>query len=166
MVYSCCLKSEVFSDRRCVMIKVPYIYGSMTALSESERVGMRKFCEQLSELCRSYVGGSFAHHEHYKVPTTELTPEQSDLLIRRRLGQETSLFVAVAGDYSFDFGVMCEMAYRSDVPIVLINHHFRFYSGSMPKLLAGNPGIMHRIAYEQYDDALSKFKDYLISNWT
>ncbi len=145
--------------------KVPYIYSSMAELSVSEKADMRKFCTQLSELCRTRMGGSFVHHEHHEVPFTELPPDKADQIIRNRLGQFTSLFVAVAGEYSFDLGVMIEMAYHSDVPVVVIGHQFRFYNGSVPKLLAGNPGIKKRIVYEKYGDALPVFEDYLISEW-
>lgn len=155
-------RSSVRENR---VIKVPYIYSSMTELSVSEKADVRKFCAQMSDLCRRRMGGSFVHHEHHEVPFTELTPDQADLIIRNRLGRLTSLFIAVAGEYSFDLGVMIEMAYRSDVPVVVIGHQFRFYNGAIPKLLGGNPGIKKRIAYERYDDALPTLEDFIITNF-
>lgn len=136
--------------------KIAYIGGPLTDLSPSEQACIKKFYEDLADVCERVTGArAFVPHEHYDpVKHAHYTPAQVDAAERRQVCELTSFLVVAAIAPSWGGGIEVEMANRSGVPIIILCHADKRIS----RLLHGNPAVRAIITYRTMDEALTKFE--------
>ena len=134
------------------MEKSVYICGPLTELPEDKKPTIYNFYELIGALAEEVFGvPGFVPHKHCDpVLHKTLTPMQVNNIERNQVGNLTSCLVVVTIAPSWGGGIEVEMAYRSDVPIIILHE-----VGKKPsRLLLGNPGVKAVVEYASVDDAL------------
>lgn len=141
--------------------KIIYISGALTSISEQERIKLRKFYEELGEVCKEYDFESYIPHI-YGDPKflAHLSAAQIDRRDRLAVTQ-SYLIVAYVGIPSIGVGIEIELANHSNKPVILLYEKERFEQRIISRLVRGNPSIKHEIAFLNFEDAKEKLKMYL-----
>lgn len=141
------------------MHKQPYICYALTELPEATRDNAKRFYEAVGGVCTEVLGAeAFIPHQNYDpVKHAHFTPAEVDRAERAQVCTLTSVLVVVALAPSWGGGIEVEMAYRSNVPIIIL----RRKNEKLSRLLLGNPGVKDVIWYDNEVDALAKLKTAL-----
>lgn len=137
-----------------------YICGPLTELDPQTREKTKRLYENLASLCLDALGvRAFVPHEHYDpIKHASFTPQEVDTAERTQVCEKTSILIVVAILPSWGGGIEVEMAYRSNVPIILLIPKNKKTS----RLLRGNPGIKCGIEYNSEIEALAAVKYELL----
>ena len=138
-----------------------YISGALTSISEQERIQLRKFYEELGEICKEYNFEPYIPHI-YGDPKflAHLTAEQIDRRDRLAVTQ-SCLVIAYVRIPSTGVGIEIELAYHSNKPVILLYEKEKFEQRIISRLVRGNPSIKHEIVFSDFEDAKEKLKIYL-----
>jgi len=138
--------------------KVPYICGPLTELPEEKQLLVKKFYEQIADVCQEIFGErAFVPHEHYDPQKhSSYTPAQVDAAERKQVCQYTSLLIVVAIVPSWGGGIEVEMACRSGVPVIIICEREKLEQKKISRLLRGNPAVVDIISYNSEKEAIEK----------
>lgn len=141
--------------------KIIYISGALTNISEQERIQLRKFYEELGEICKEYNFEPYIPHI-YGDPKflAHLTAAQIDRRDRMAVTQ-SYLIIAYVGIPSLGVGIEIELAYHSNKPVILLYEKEKFEQRIISRLVRGNPSIKHEIAFLNFEDAKQKLRIYL-----
>lgn len=141
--------------------KIIYISGALTSISEQERIQLRKFYEELGEICKEYHFESYIPHI-YGDPKflAHLTAAQIDRRDRIAVTQ-SYLIIAYVGIPSLGVGIEIELAYHSNKPVILLYEKEKFDERLISRLVRGNPSIKYEIAFLNFEDAKQKLRIYL-----
>ncbi len=104
----------------------------------------------------------FIPHEVYRTEDDGYSPTQAAIGRREQLYYRTFLLVSVPVSPSADCGVEVEMAYANSVPVVLLwklneRQHWA-------RMLVYNPAVVNVIYYNNLEDAVIKFGNWLSPN--
>ena len=135
------------------MIKIPYICGPLTELKPEIQADVKSFYTKLGTLCESLFGErAFVPHEHYDpIKNANFTPQEVDRAERAQVCENTSVLIACAIEPSWGSGIEVEMAFRSNVPVIILKP-----PKNISRLLRGNPAVFKIIEFETFMDALEK----------
>ncbi len=149
-----------------IKTKSAYICGPLTELSAEEQVRVKKFYEQLADVCERVTGiRAFVPHEHYDpIKNADYTPMQVDEAERKQVCENTSLVLAVPVAPSWGSGIEVEMANRSGVPVIVLCEQERLEQRKISRLLRGSPAVIKVIAHKNEQDALIKLTEELKNN--
>lgn len=137
-----------------------YISGALTSMPEQERIQLRKFYEELGEICKEYNFELYIPHI-YGDPKllAHLTAAQIDR--RDRLAVTQSYFViAYVGIPATGVGIEIELAHHSNKPVVLLYEQEKLEQRAISRLVRGNPSIKHEVAFLDFEDAKHKLRSY------
>lgn len=139
--------------------KIPYICGPLTELSVGQQESAKSFYERIADLCEKQIGErAFVPHEHFDpVKHANFLPKDVDKAERKQVCERTSLLIVVAIAPSWGGGIEVEMAYRSNVPVLILCEKDKKIS----RLLRGNPAVAGIIYYDSSTDALRTLKEYI-----
>lgn len=148
-------------------MKTVYICGPLTELAPEEQAQVKRFYEQLADVCEKVIGiRAFVPHEHYDhVKHANYTPAQVDEAERKQVCKNTSLLLAVPVAASWGSGIEVEMAYRSGVPVIVLCEEKRLEQRKISRLLRGNPAVAKIIVYKDQEQALDLVKKELGENY-
>jgi len=146
--------------------KIPYVCGPLTELPSERREEIKKFYVEIAEICREVFGvRAFVPHEQYDPKVhSQFSPKEVDDFERQQVCVNTSVLIVVAEASSWGGGIEVEMAYRSQVPIVLLCEKARLENKKISRLLRGNPGITSTIIYDNLSQAKELLKVELSKN--
>jgi nucleoside 2-deoxyribosyltransferase len=140
--------------------RMVYISGALTDMSEGERQKRREFYEALGKICEEF--GFIVYLPHvYGDP--QLMPDLTPAEINRqdRLAVTLSrLVVAYVGVSSIGVGIEIELAYHSEKPVILLYEKEKLEKRLISRLVRGNPAVIRQIVFENYEDALSQFREF------
>lgn len=133
-----------------------YICGPLTELKVERQAGVKELYVQLGNLCELLFGErAFVPHEHYDpVANPNPSPQEVDAFERRQVCERTDLLVVVALEPSWGGGIEVEMAYRSEVPVIILVEQGKRIS----RLLRGNPAVRAIVEFLGHADALVQFE--------
>ena len=139
--------------------KSVYICGPLTGLDEDKGKKLRRFYEEIADLCEELFGvRAFVPHEHYDpIANPNATPEEINHIEREQVTKKSLCLIAVADEDSWGGGIEVEMAWNAWVPVILVSHVDKRVS----RLLRGNPSILKEVKYFGTDDALDKIAEAL-----
>lgn len=137
--------------------KIPYVCGPLTELPIGIQESVKSFYEQIADLCEEQINRrAFVPHEHFDpVKHADFLSKDVDRAERKQVCGRTSLLIVVAIAPSWGGGIEVEMAYRSNVPVLILCEKGKKIS----RLLRGNPAVAEIIYYDSSTDALRKLKD-------
>ncbi|MDO8601065.1 MAG: hypothetical protein Q7R46_00105 [bacterium] len=143
--------------------KSAYICGPLTELSPGEQGTVKRFYEQLADVCERVTGiRAFVPHEHYDpIKNADYTPQQVDEGERKQVCDNTFLILVVALAPSWGGGIEVEMANRSGVPVMVLCEQEKLEQRKISRLLRGNPAVVKVIAYKDEQDAFKKLTEEL-----
>jgi len=105
---------------------------------------------------------AFVPHEHFDpIRHRNFTPADVDRAERVQVCKKTTFLVVVAVEPTWGGGIEVEMAYRSDVPVLLLCPREKLEARRVSRLLRGNPAVVHTIAYDDDTDALAQLRSKL-----
>ncbi len=137
----------------------PYICGPLTELSEEEQELVKALYVKIANLFKEMIGvRAWVPHEHFdpdKHPN--FTPRQVDEAERNIVCNKTSLLVVVAVAPSWGGGIEVEMAHQNNVRAVILHQKDKKIS----RLLRGNPTVKKIIEFDDYDDAITKLREWI-----
>lgn len=141
--------------------KSVYVSGSLTDLTEDERSELRKFYDDIAEVCRKHQLEPYVPH-HYGDPSwlKDLTPERIDRIDRLAVTQ-AYLVVAYIGRPSTGVGIEIEIAHHSNTPVVLMYEKKAFELKRITRLARGNPAVVDEIVFDDYADGLKQLEKFL-----
>ena len=144
--------------------KVPYVCGPLTELTPERQVEVKKFYQDIADLCAKVLGArAFVPHEHYDPKIhASFTPREVDEAERKQVCEKTSVLIVFTEAPSWGGGIEVEMAYRSNVPIILLCEKKRLEERKISRLLRGNPGIVATLVYESFNQALALLEAALL----
>jgi hypothetical protein len=141
--------------------KSVYISGALTDMSERERARLRKFYDDVGEMCRENGLEPYCPHI-YGDPklVAHLTPKEIDRIDRLAVTQ-SYLVVAYVGVPSIGVGIEVELAHHADKPVVLLYEKVKSDQRRITRLVRGNPAVIREIAFEDFADALAQLRGFL-----
>ncbi len=130
-------------------------------MSEEERAKMRRFYEELGEICKLFGFEVYLPHI-YGDPkfVAHLAPKQIDRIDRLAVTQ-SYLVVACVGISSTGVGIEIELAYHANKPVILLYEQKKLNERRISRLVRGNPAVVSHIVYESFDDAKVKLDAFL-----
>lgn len=142
-------------------MKTVYIAGALTGRNPQELAELRQFYEHIGDACRQFGLTPYLPHQ-YSDPelAARLTPAHVDRLDRLAVTQ-AYLVVAYVGIPSLGVGIEVEMAHHANKPVVLVYEASALERRHVSRLMRGNPGVIHEIAFEDRDDAVEQIRDYI-----
>lgn len=142
-------------------VKIPYICGALTELPLEIQPVVKQLYSDLADVCLRVIKvRAFVPHEHCDpVKHANLEPPEVDAVERPQICERTSLLVVVAIAPSWGGGIEVEMAFRSQVPVVILIPKGKRVS----RLLRGNPGVVMAEEYDGDADALKLLESILMS---
>jgi hypothetical protein len=145
------------------MSKVPYIGGALSDVPPDIQDEVKRFYSELGDLFVAVCGArAFVPHEHCDpIAMAHFSPQEVDAIERPQVCKKTSLFVAVDLFPSTGLGIEVEMAYRSDVPVVILAKEGKRIS----RLFSGNPGVVEILRYTSYADAICKLRSWALRHY-
>jgi hypothetical protein len=143
--------------------RVPYIAGPLSDLPAEIALEVKAFYSRLGDVFFGVMGErAFVPHEHCDpIAMAHLTSEEVDTIERSQVCKKTSLLVAVDLLPSTGMGIEVEMAYRSDVRIIILSREGKRIS----RLFDGNPGVIDVLRYASYDDAVTKLRSWALTHY-
>ncbi|MFA4936848.1 MAG: hypothetical protein WC575_00945 [Patescibacteria group bacterium] len=126
--------------------KIVYISGTLTDLTEEERIKLRQFYEDLGSICSKFGFTPYIPHFHSD-PLHTLTQRNFDRIERLAVTQ-SYLVIAYVGIDSTKVGIIIEMAYHANKPTVLI-YKRKQRDGLISQSVCGNPGVVHQIEFDE-----------------
>lgn len=143
--------------------KVPYICGPLTELPIETHEEVKELYGDIADVCREVLGiRAFVPHEHFDpIKHRDFTPADVDKAEREQVCDKTSVLIVVAIAPSWGGGIEVEMAYRSNVPVIILCEEVKLEQRKISRLLRGNPGIAEVISYSSVEGALSSLADCL-----
>lgn len=143
--------------------KTGYVCGPLTELPHRQREGAKRFYEQIADVFQKVTGQrAFVPHEHYDpIKHASFTPRQVDASERKQVCKYTWCLVAVPLAGSWGSGIEVEMAYRSEVPIILLCGRKKLEHKKISRLLRGNPAVLAEISYVSRKEALDMLEKEL-----
>jgi len=140
--------------------KPTYICGPLTELSPEEQSEIKDFYSKLGDICQEVTGiRAFVPHEHFDpIKMDQFTPQDVDTAERRQVCEETSVLIVVAVAPSWGGGIEVEMAYRSDVPVIILCEAEKLQQRKISRLLRGNPAVGAILSYGSKEDAINQLK--------
>ncbi|HUC90273.1 MAG TPA: hypothetical protein VMR45_05720 [Patescibacteria group bacterium] len=141
--------------------KTVYIAGALTDMSEDQRANLRKFYEDIADVCREFELEPYVPHV-YGDPklVAHLTPKDIDRIDRLALTQ-SYLVILYAGVASTGVGVELEMAHHSNKPVVLLFEDTKLEQRTISRLVRGNPAVKGEIAFKDFSAALKELRAWL-----
>lgn len=129
-----------------------YISGPLSAMSETLRVIMRKFYEQLGDLCRECGIERYVPHL-VSDPTlaADLTPLQVYNLDRNAVVGST-IVLAYVGRAALGTGAEIEMAKNANIPVILIYEKNLPPERRVSRLTRGSPNIIAECVFTSNDN--------------
>ena len=142
--------------------KPVYVCGHLTEPVE-EQAGVKSFYAAIADVFEKYTGvRAFVPHEHYDpIKNADFTPQQVDAAERTQVCEKSSALVVVGVAPSWGGGIEVEMAYRSNLPVVILCERGKLEQRKLSRLLRGNPAVVEIIAYDSTEDALEKLHSAL-----
>jgi hypothetical protein len=130
-------------------MKSPYVYisGSLTVMTEEERVRLRTHYETIGKIVEKRGYGSYCPHTHSD-PTknADLTPQEVDVIDRTAV-MSSALVIADVTIPALGVGIEIEYAYHANNPAILIKEK----GARVSRLALGNPAVIAVIEYERDD---------------
>lgn len=132
-----------------MFVRRPYICGPLTDLPADLQERIKDLYSQLGDICEEVLGvRAFVPHEHYDpIKHAHYTPHQVDDAERLQVAKGTSVLIVIAESPSWGGGIEVEIAYRSEVPVILLFPSQKKVS----RLLRGNPGITLQDSYDSFE---------------
>jgi len=102
--------------------KTPYVCGPLTELSIGIQKSVKSFYVHIADACKQVIGRrAFVPHERYDpIKYPDFSPAEIDRVEREQVCEKTSLLVVAAIAPSWGGGIEVEMAYRSNVPVLIL----------------------------------------------
>lgn len=143
--------------------KTGYVCGPLTELPPEQREAIKIFYGQIADLCQHITGQrAFVPHEHYDpIKHASFTPQQVDAAERRQVCECTSCLIVVPVAASWGGGIEVEMAYRSQIPVLLLCEREKLEQKKISRLLRGNPAVVAEISYVSREKALDMLEKEL-----
>ena len=140
--------------------KPAYVCGPLTELSVEEQAGVKTFYAKIGDACQEIMGiRAFVPHEHFDpIKMAQFTPEDVDAAERKQVCEGTSVVIVVAVAPSWGGGIEVEMAFRSDIPVIILCETEKLQQRKISRLLRGNPAVCATLDYSSENDALIKLK--------
>lgn len=140
--------------------KSVYVCGPLTELPPKQRREVKRFYESIADLCQVVTGArAFVPHEHYDpINNPYPTPQEVDKAERRQVCELTSCLVVVAVTASWGGGIEVEMAYKSNVPVIILCELKKLEKKKISRLLRGNPAVKTTISYNAEQEALAQLE--------
>ncbi len=146
------------------MEKSAYICGPLTELPIEDQARVKAFYAAIADVIEEVIGvRAFVPHEHFDpIRHANFTPADVDIAERNQVRKKTTFLVVVAIEPTWGGGIEVEMAYRSDVPVLLLCPRVKLEARRISRLLRGNPAVVHAIAYDDDADALGQLRGKLM----
>lgn len=145
--------------------KIPYVCGPLTELPPHLQLEVKAFYSRIADLCEQLLGPdmrAFVPHEAYDpILHQKWAPGEIDAIERSQVCERTSLLIVCAIEPSWGGGIEVEMAYRSNVPAVLLCDQRKLELRKVSRLLRGNPAIKMTLPYIDYGHALCLLEEFL-----
>ncbi len=143
--------------------KTVYICGALTELPPEEQESVKKFYSKLGDLCGEVTGKrAFVPHEHYDpIRHANFTPADVDKAERDQVCNHTSLVLVATFTPSWGGGIEVEMAYRSNVPVIVLCERSKLEQRKISRLLRGNPAVISVISYDTEEEVVEKLRKEL-----
>lgn len=143
--------------------KVPYICGPLTELAPEEQERAKDLYTKIADLCEEILGiRGFVPHEHYDpIKHAHYTPRDVDEAERLQVCEKTGLLIVLAIAPSWGGGIEVEMAYRSNVPVILLCERKKLEQRKISRLLQGNPAIVANISYDTKKEMFESLRSEL-----
>lgn len=138
------------------MEKSIYVCGPLTELPTDRQEKIKKFYVKIADLAQEVLGvRGFVPHEHYDpAKHANFEPSEVDMAERKQICELTSCLIAVPVAPSWGSGIEVEMAYRSNVPVVILCDKEKLAQKKVSRLLRGNPAVKSIISYSSEKEAL------------
>jgi len=140
--------------------KMIYIAGALTSMPEQERIQLRKFYEELGEICKEYNFEPYIPHL-YGDPKflAHLSAAQIDRRDRLAVTQ-SYLLLAYVGMPATGVGIEIELAHHANKPVVLLYEQEKLEQQTITRLVRGNPSVKYEIAFSNFENAKEKLRLY------
>jgi 2'-deoxynucleoside 5'-phosphate N-hydrolase len=139
------------------MKPIAYIAGALTDLPTDLHAPLRKFYEDIGDLCDELgFTGLVPHRWGDPLTIKDATPEFIDKHDREQLAT-ASVLIAYVGRPSLGTGIEIEIAHRNKKPIILYEKD-RLEQRLISRFVRGNPSVVAQIAFTNYEDAKAQLR--------
>lgn len=143
-----------------VIQKTAYISGALSDMEEAQRARLRLFYEDLGKVCQEAGLEPYLPHLFGDPKlVAHLTPKEIDRIDRLAVTQ-SFLVVAYVGMPSLGVGIEVELAHHANKPVILLFEKSKGEARRISRLVRGSPAVIHEIAFEDFDDALTQLRAF------
>lgn len=142
--------------REVLKNKSAYICGPLTELPKRQRENIKRFYEQIADLCQGVTGTrAFVPHEHYDpVKNPNPTPKEVYKVEYHQISKSTSCLIAVTIAPSWGGGMEVQMANEKKIPVILLCLREKLDKRKISRLLRGGDAVKAIISYNTKEEAL------------
>jgi len=135
------------------MSKKVYISGALTGVGDAN--SLKRFYEDIGELCEDFGLNPYIPHQHTDPEThPQVSPREVFRRDEKQVG-ESDLIIAYVGIPSLGVGSeIMSAAKEGRIPLILLHEKGKQIS----RMARGNPAVIDRIAFTDYNDALRQLQ--------